>query len=345
MKIDRSQMEHKLYGLPEQITEAKVIFDQADIRLDAKIERVMVAGMGGSAIAGDILRTVAMRDWDVPVEVVRSYHLPHSVDQHTLLIVASYSGNTEETLSAFHEGEGRNAKIFCISSGGELMERARQRSIQCVQIPKGLPPRCAVGYLTVPMLLAVHQFGLDLRQDIDETVAVLASLRDELSSKEGAAAKVARKLKGKLPVVYTSYEYGTVAFRWRTQLNENAKVWVHTNLFPELNHNEIVGLGTPAEISRRCFVVFLRDRNEFSQIRKRIELTKKIISPLVSGTEDVWSAGTSSLAKTFSLIYFGDWVSFHLAMELRVDPTPIERIDYLKSQLALGKRNENSTLR
>lgn len=347
LQIDKSGMQEKLFGLPEQMVEAAELAEQVDIRTEGEIRNVVVAGMGGSAIAGDILKAVLWHRWSIPVEVVRYYSLPHFVNQHTLLMVISYSGNTEETLSCFYEAEKTGARIFCVSSGGELAESARKRSIPIVQIPEGFPPRCAVGYLTVPVLLALKGFGVDLRADIDETVTALKELRSELSpgAKNNPAERIAQRLLNRVPVIYSSYEYGVVCFRWRTQLNENSKVWTHTNLLPELDHNEIVGIGVPDELCSACFIVFLRDPDELSQIKRRMELTREIISPFVSGTVDVWARGESTLARLFSLIYYGDWVSFHLAMERGVDPTPIERIDYLKSQLSAGPRNETSKLR
>ncbi len=347
MQMDRSKMEEKLFGLPEQILEAIGIAEQADISIEGEIRNIVVAGMGGSAIAGDILKAALWHRWSIPVEVVRYYSLPHFVNRYTLLIVISYSGNTEETLSCFYRGEKTGARILCISSGGELAEIAEKRSIPLVRIPKGFPPRCAVGYLSVPILLALKGLGLDLRPDVDETVSILEELRSGLTpeAKNNLARKIARDLVDRIPVVYSSFEYGMVCFRWRTQLNENSKVWVHTNLLPELNHNEIVGMGVPPEPCKRCFVVFLRDPDELVEIKRRVELTKKIMLPLVSGTADVWARGRSTLAKLFSLIYYGDWISFHLAMERGVDPTPIERIDYLKSQLSLSPRNETSKSR
>ncbi len=337
--MDKSGMEKKLYGLPEQIAEAIELVEQPYVKGNGEIRNIVIAGMGGSALAGDILKTVFWHRWSTPVEVVRYYSLPHFVDEHTLLIVVSYSGNTEETLSCFSEAEKTGARVLCISSGGELTELAREKLIPLIRIPGGFPPRCAIGYLTIPMLLAMKQLGIDLRQDIDETISTLKTLRSELAFgvADNAAKKIAQSLVGRVPVVYSSYEYRVVPFRWRTQLNENSKVWTHTNLLPELNHNEIVGMGVPAEICSKCFVVFLRDSEELSEIKRRVELTKEIISPLVSGTADVWSRGRSTLTKLFSLIYFGDWVSFHLAMERDVDPTPVERIDYLKRQLSLGR--------
>lgn len=347
IEIDKSGMEQKIFGLPEQILEALELSEQTTLKIDGEIRNIVVAGMGGSAIAGDILKAVLWRSWPIPVEVVRYYHLPHFVDSNTLLIVVSYSGNTEETLSCFNEGNKKTANIFCITSGGELGEIAGKKSIPSIQIPEGFPPRCAIGYLVVPMLLALKGLGVDLREDIEEAAGILKNLRTQFSSgeKENPTKRIAQSLLDKLPVIYSSYEYGAVCFRWRTQLNENAKVWAHTNLLPELNHNEIVGVGTPAELSEKCFVVFLRDPDEMLEIRRRVEITKQMISNLVSDTTEVWASGQSTLAKLFSLIYYGDWVSFHLAMERGVDPTPIERIDYLKSQLSRSSRNETSKFR
>lgn len=334
--MDRSNMEEKIYGLPEQILAAVELTERTGVEIRGEIRNVVIAGMGGSAMAGDVMKAAIRPTGSIPVEVVRYYSLPQFVDQHTLLIIISYSGTTEETLSCFSEGQKTGARLLCISSGGKLAEMATQKSVPLIRIPGGFPPRSAIGYLTVPVLMTIKCLDVNLSEDINETVSILKEMRAELSPNvsDNTAEQLSRNLLDRIPVIYSSYDYGVVSFRWRTQLNENSEVWVHTNLLPELDHNEIVGIGTPPDLCSRCFVVFLRDPDELGQMKRRAEVTREIISPHVSGTADVWARGRSTLAKLFSLIYYGDWVSFHLAMARGVDPTPVTRIDYLKSQLS-----------
>ena len=340
--MDRSNMKEKIYGLPEQMVAAVELTERAGVAIEGEIRNVVVAGMGGSAMAGDVMKAAVRPSGTVPIEAVRYYSLPQFVDQHTLLIIISYSGNTEETLSCFKEGEKTGARLLCISSGGRLAEMAHQNSVPLIRIPEGYPPRSAIGYLTVPLLMTMKHLDIDLSGDIDETVRILKEMRAELSPGAGdnTAEELARSLVDRIPVVYSAYDYGVVAFRWRTQLNENSEVWVHTNLLPELDHNEIVGIGSPADLCSRCSVLFLRDPDESRQMKRRVEVTKEIISPLVADTADVWARGRSTLAKLFSLIYYGDWVSFHLAMARGVDPTPVARIDYLKNQLSTSETSK-----
>lgn len=333
--FDKSGMVDIILNLPQSIRETKKITEKIEIKTNFEVDNIVITGMGGSAIGGDILRATLSK---VPIFVNRYYSLPEFVDSKTLLFVISYSGNTEETLASYEDGKKRNANIFCISSGGKLSEFAQKDRLPLVKIPGGMQPRCAIGYLSTPLFIILKKLGIvDLDRDLEDTVNLLKEMRKELSPnreiEKNEAKKIASKLFGKFPLIYTSYPLDFVANRWRTQLNENSEVLAHINILPELDHNEIVGIGTPVEVSKLCEVILLRDRYDLDRIQKRYEITKEIILPFVSGITEVWSKGRTVFSKLFSLIYLGDWVSFYLAILNKKDPTEIKRINYLKERL------------
>jgi glucose/mannose-6-phosphate isomerase len=284
--------------------------------------------MGGSAISGDLLIGCMGDEITVPVIVNRGYEIPGFVDNRSLVFITSYSGNTEETLSIYEQAVSRTDNILCITSGGKL-EALKPRHI--FRIPDGYQPRCAIGWLFAPMVTALHQLGVigDKSKELKESVDILSSLSGEFGLDGSSPFRLAEKLVQKLPVIYSDSRFLSVARRWVTQLNENSKQFAHFNAFSELNHNEIVGFGEPETDS---VIVILRDRSYSARINLRIELTKELLQPH-AGVEEIESHGNSMLARFFSLIYFGDWVSYWLAEMKGIDPTPVKRIDWLKGQL------------
>jgi glucose/mannose-6-phosphate isomerase len=297
--------------------------------------------MGGSAIGGDLLRTLAEPTAPVPVQVVRGYALPGWVDARTLVVASSYSGGTEETLSAFEEARARGAVRVVVASGGELLVRAEGEGLHRVAIPGGLQPRAALGYSLGVLLRLGRALGLLPLPDeaFEEAAGAAARRAQAYASGEGNAARdLAEKLHGRLPVVYSGTGLlEAVNLRWRTQLNENAKVLAFGNLFPELDHNEIVGMeATPEEILGRVAVVALRDRDDHPQVRRRFAVTREIVENRVALWHEVEAEGESRLGRMLSLVQLGDWVSYWLAMAQGVDPTPVESIQRLKATLAEG---------
>ncbi len=324
-----------LTSFPLQCEEAIEIGEKADVGDLSACEAIVVAGMGGSAMGGDLLKACLSDELKAPIWVNRDYSLPGWVGKANLLFVSSYSGNTEETLSAYEEGKRRGVVIVSVTSGGKLERLSKEDGYPLVKIPPGLPPRCALGYLSIPMLVMLSRAGVagDKGQELREAIKILKDMQSELARLHNSASELARKLLGRLPIVYCSERLGVVARRWRTQLNENSKTFVHTNLLPELNHNEIVGWGQSKALLGDAELIFLRDRKEHPQISKRFEITGEILAPLASGVSEVWARGECLLSRLFSLVYFGDYLSYYLALLLGVDPTPIETIDYFKKRL------------
>lgn len=293
------------------------------------LSNIVICGMGGSAISGDLLAGYLQDEIKVPIFVNREYELPRFVDENSLVFISSYSGNTEETLSAYEKAIKRTKKILCITSGGKLQTLNPQFIFK---IPTGYQPRCALGWLFVPMLIALHKLDIisDKSAELEESITLLLKLSQEFSLDKSSPYKVAEKLIGKLPIIYSDLRFVAVAKRWVAQLNENSKQLAHYNAFAELNHNEIVGFGEP---KINTFLIILKDKSYNPRINLRIELTKQMFSTYTE-IQEIESCGNSLLARFFYLIYFGDWVSYWLAILKGIDPTPIERIDWLKKELA-----------
>ncbi len=340
---DPGGMLRSIEELPEQCRAAVQLAHEAPLPGGLTLQQVMVLGMGGSAIGGDLLRALVADRCPVPIQVNREYSVPASVGAGTLVIAASYSGNTEETLQAADEAASRGAFVIAITTGGLLAQRAQAAGWPLLRIPGGLQPRAALGYAFLPLVVLCQRLGLipDVSADLEESIAVLSAQRQRLGGEvptaQNPAKQLALQLYGKLPLIYGSGGWrGVAAYRWKTQINENAKAPAVWNTFPELNHNETVGWEVPEAVTRQFQVVVLRDQEDPAPIRRRIEVTSQIMAPHVAGISEVWAEGRSPLARLLSLIYPGDFASCYLAYLYGVDPSPVRVIDYLKSQLRQG---------
>jgi glucose/mannose-6-phosphate isomerase len=304
------------------------------------IQNVVVTGLGGSAVGGDLLRVLVEDNGEVPLVVNRDYQMPAFVNDRTFVIAASYSGNTEETLSAFEDAQDRGALLACVTSGGELAQRAAHYGTPVAFIPRGQPPRSAMGYLFIPMLMAAHKVGVIRRDptgDLQNAIALLEKAREQWNAdvpfEKNPAKQLAAKLYGKLPIVYGSQAYSTVvAFRWKTQLNENTKIHAYSNGYPEMNHNEILGWVLAKQQVPNLAVVLLRDQMERPKIVARVETTRRLFAR-AADVHEVFAEGQSLLARMLHAIYLGDWVSCYLALLYGVNPTDISYINLLKAVL------------
>jgi glucose/mannose-6-phosphate isomerase len=339
-RYDKSGMRGLLAAFPLQAAEAVAIAKRAALPAAGKgIENIVVTGLGGSAIAGDLLRSYLAPELSVPFVVNRHYVLPEFVGPRSLVIVSSYSGDTEETIAAHLDARKRKARVLCISTNGETARLARKFGHPIITIPKGLPPRAALGYSIFPMLIALVKMKIirPREKDLRETLALLARSGRRFTSPDpgrNRALQIAQKLYGKLPVIYSAADrFDAVGLRWRGQLAENAKVLAFGNVLPEMNHNELVGWRVLRRQMNEMAVLFLLDRQDHKRIRIRMDITKSIVSEFASSVTEIESEGNSLLARMFSLIYLGDWVSFYLAMLNGIDPTPVKIIDYLKWEL------------
>lgn len=326
---------------PLQVEEALRIGASAPISLRSNgVRSIVLTGMGGSAIAGDLLRSYLAEELQIPFVVNRSYGLPGFVDRDSLVIVSSYSGNTEETMASYRDAIRRKAPVLCSTTGGEAEGLALKHGHACIKVPPGLQPRAALGYSFFPLLLALCRMGFikPRPEDIGETVVALRKkslIYADLKNPENHALKMAKRLRGKLPVIYSASDrLDAVNVRWRGQISENAKHLAFGHVLPEMNHNEIVGWKVDRELMKKMAVVFLRDVGTYPRVRVREEITKGILQKKASMVLEAWSEGTSLLARIFSLVYAGDWVSYYLAILINEDPTPVRVIDYLKGELA-----------
>lgn len=329
---------------PKQVEEAVRIGKAAKIKLNVKgIQNIVLTGLGGSAIGGDLLRSYLADDLAIPFLVNRNYLLPHCVGKNTLVIVSSYSGNTEETISAHKDAIKRKAKVLCISTGGATSAMAKKYKQPWIQIPPGLSPRAALGYSFFPLLIALAKLGFikSKEKEIQETIRLLkvkASLYSNPESPENAPLKLAEQLKGKLPVIYSPAEHlDAINLRWRGQIAENAKQLSSGHVLPEMNHNELVGWKVLTDLMKQMHVIFLKDSGTHRRVAIRESITKQVLSQYAGMISEVSSEGKSLLARMFSLIHFGDWVTLYLAILNNEDPEPVAVIDYLKGELGKVK--------
>ncbi len=329
-----SQMMDFIIGLPDQIG---IGYNRGKkINISGKISHYVVGGMGGSAIGGDLLKSYLFMLSKIPVDVIRGYYLPSYISDESVVVCSSYSGNTEETISLYEYAKKKKAHLIVITSGGKLEEMTKEDNVPCVIIPKGLPPRCAVGYSLFVQVGIAESLGLiSSQENIVEKIA--QSLKDYANrvneSSETLPMELAKKLKNKLPIIYADELIGSVAKRWVTQINENSKQLAHYHLFPEMNHNEIVGWENPEIIIKNGVVINLRHSREHSQVSRRFDIVNGILKEKGIEIVDIRFKADEFLEEMMGLLYIGDFLSYYLALENGVDPTPVDIITRLKNEL------------
>jgi len=340
--VDTENMLDVLVNFHNQIKDAVEIAGAIDVSSVNKegIKNIVINGLGGSAIGGDLVRSYTSNEIKIPVYINRNYFLPSFVDSNTLIIISSYSGNTEETVSAYNDAIKKSCKIICISSDGTVEKIAGKNQHLLVKIPSGLQPRCALGYSFFTLLITLFKLGLikDKTEDISEVITLLekkSKVYIKHESENNVAIKIAKSLKGNLPIIYSSVDIlDVVNLRWRGQISENAKILAYGNLYPEMNHNELVGWKLNNDILKNTVVIFLKDEDDYEKIKLRMEITTEIMEKYATEIINLNGEGTCRLARIFDLIYLGDWVSYYLAIINKINPTPVEAINYLKNKLA-----------
>lgn len=342
-KQDKSGMASVIASFPDQCLDAYKIGLLAKIpaAYRKKYKNIICTGMGGSAIGADMARSYIAEESPIPVFINRNYGLPSFVDKDTLVIVSSYSGNTEETIAAFNDAYSKSARIVLITTGGKLGDLARHRSIPVIRIPSGIQPRAAIGYSSLTLLVTLSRLGIirDKAKEINEAIKCLAdlgrtSLRPNVFGAKNIAKNIAKSIYLKIPVIYSSTDHmDAVCTRWKGQLAENAKTIASGGLFPEMAHNEIVGWQYPAKALKHLAVIMLRDRGDNPRVAKKMDIVKKEIADLGVKAIEIKSRGKGLLARMFSLMYIGDYVSLYLAVLNDCDPTPVDRITRLKQEM------------
>lgn len=317
--------------LPNHILEAISIFKGTEVSEKHNISNVVIAGLGGSGIGGTIAAELSSRQSSVPVVVNKGYHMPAFVNEQTLVIACSYSGNTEETLMAYGEARERGAQISVITSGGTLLKNAQAHDYNHFVIPGGNPPRSMLGYSLSILLLMLDVYGVTSSHAEAKLKTSARLLLDEQGSIKINARALAEKTFNNIPVVYACAGFTGVATRWRQQFNENAKLPGWDAEIPEMNHNELVGWsgGTDAYA-----VYFLRSTDDFWRNQKRIDIVRDLIQKRVPQVYEVWTQGASAIEQVFYFIHLGDWISYYLSEKRGVDIMSIDDIDYLKDALS-----------
>ena len=322
--IDKEDMYGVLKNFPKQMQEAAKL--GKDVKITDKIDNIIITGMGGSALPGEILKSF-FYSTSIPIFVNKGYTLPEFTNMRSLVFVISYSGNTEETIYAYRNALRKGARIVAISSGGKLEELSTKQRQIFIKVPSGIQPRSGYAYLFFPILNVLMNSKIigDVSHEIEMTMNILKKPIFEERAKE-----IARKLEGKIPLIYSSDRMFAVAYKWKINFNENSKVHAFCNMFPELNHNEMVGYTT---IEGDYHVILVKDEDDRMRVKKRFEITKDIIKKKGIPVTEIMLKGSSTLTKIFSAIYIGDWASYYLALKYKVDPTPVKAVEDFKKRL------------
>ncbi|HEV3228631.1 MAG TPA: bifunctional phosphoglucose/phosphomannose isomerase [Solirubrobacteraceae bacterium] len=337
-RVDSSGQLDDALSLPEHLRDALWRVDSAGLTPQDSPGGLVVAGMGGSAVGGALALAALGDHASRPIFAARAYGLPPWTTPDTTVLCASYSGDTEETLACFEAAGALGARRIVVTTGGRLAELARADGVPVIPLPGGFQPRAAVGYLTVAALEVAALCGVGPRMATEIDVA--ASHTEQLVAEwgpegpeDGLAKTLARGLADSVPVIAGAGLTAPLAYRWKTQLNENAKLPAFCHELPELDHNEIVGWGSAPRLGRFS-AVFLDDCDVHPRIKQRIELTEQLIAPLAAATFRVQSRGETTMERVISLVLLGDLVSIYLAVLAGVDPGPVQVIEDLRRELA-----------
>ena len=307
------------------------------------IDSIVVLGMGGSGVSGDVIASVVEPRLPFPLRTIKTYGpLPEWVGRNTLVFAVSYSGSTEETIAALEEAIGRGARIVTVSSGGPLAELARKNGLAHVAVPSGLQPRASLGYLTMPILGVLVQIGLvpEPRGDIEDAVEMLRELGDlchrKVPSAENPAKDLARRMFGRVPVIYGGSGPGaTAAYRFKCDINEYGKSPAFWHALPEMDHNEIVGWNVLSDLTKDRFVlILLRTSDDHERVDLRFEITRSLVGDEFAEVVEVPAKGTTAMARLFSLIMLTQLAAIYLGLAYGVDPGPVDVIQRLKAELS-----------
>ncbi len=326
--IDKQEMGSILKKFPDMINE--VLEFGEDVTFPKEfIENVAICGMGGSGFTGDLL-SVYLQDLPLKIFVIKDYNLPEFIQRKSLVFAVSYSGNTEETISAYRSAVRRSCKVIAISSGGKLEELSKMNKTPHIKIPGGIQPRLSLPYLLIPILNILNYSGLIEDQDkiIKKTISELKAAAEKI---ERGAKELAPKLKGKIPIIYSSQRMFCIAEKWKTDINENAKTHAFFNVFPEFNHNEICGYENQTIDSH---VIIISDKEDYLKIKDRIKVFKKLINQYKVTVTEIGIVGDNFLTRLFFGVWMGLYVSYYLALEYGRDPSPVKIIEKFKKELS-----------
>ena len=324
-------MKELIASFPEQLEEAVNIFKSAQLKpLKNKTSNILISGLGGSGIGGSIIAEIAQASVKIPILIVKDYSFPAWVNENTLVIISSYSGNTEETLQVMESAIAANAMIICITSGGKVLELAKENDFNYIQIPGGNPPRACLGYSFTQLcgILDFYGFSSGFITSVENGMRLLKTERNSIIREAEALAK---SIAFSTPVIYTSSGFEGIAIRFRQQLNENAKMLCWHHVVPEMNHNELVGW---VDKSPKIAALFLRNDNDYYRTAKRMDICREIISQIAGKTIEINSKGADTIEQMLYWIHLGDWISWFVSVERNVDAMEINVINRLKGELA-----------
>jgi len=325
-------MKYLIASFAEQLKEAMEIGEASQItNHKSQITTVLISGLGGSGIGGTIVSQLVENECKIPVLTNKTYFIPAFVNQNTLVIICSYSGNTEETVNCLKEAIKKNAKIVCITSGGKIGEMAKKNNLDCIVIPGGMPPRACLGYPFSGLFYVLNKLEIINSDFKEKLIAAIALIEVEEKKIIPKAIKVAGELLDKIPVIYSDASVEGVAIRFRQQLNENSKILCWHHALPEMNHNELVGWKDKNE---KLAVVVLRNKSDYQRNKERIIFTEKTVNEFTSNIIEIHSKGESNIENAIYLIHFCDWISFFLAQLRGVDAREVNIINKLKAELA-----------
>lgn len=342
--IDKSGMGRLIHDLPAQCRRAWESASQFKPPSDySSVDKVVILGMGGSAIGGDLLKAAAGPLAKPQLYVHRDYNLPEFVDSNTLVIASSYSGNTEETLSGFKQALGSDCRKLVFSTGGKLTALAHEHDVPVFVIDHVSPPRAALGYSLMPLLAVMQNLGFlsGKSAEVESALSAIQKLNEKWQKNTpqagNAAKQLALALYGKIPVIYSAGILTDVGRRWKTQINENSKAWAFFEVLPELNHNAVLGYSFPGGSKDSLYVVFLRCPSLHPRTLVRYRITGELLERKSIPHQYLDSDGSNPLEHVLGLVLLGDWVSYYLALLYGIDPSPVPEIDLLKQRLAEAK--------
>lgn len=326
-------MDQLIQRFPAQLTEALEIGENAVINPPAEpINKVFVAGMGGSGIGADFVAEFIVNECKVPYLVGKGYDIPSYIDQNTLYIASSYSGNTEETLNSLAQAEQVGCKIVIIASGGKLVQIAKEKNYDCIIVPGDWPsPRACLGFSLVQQLYILYKLNFISKTVINEIKSSIDLIKYDQDEIKNKAETVAKLIHGKIPVIYTTDRMESVAVRLRQQINENSKALCWHHVFPEMNHNELVGW---TEKNDDIAVLFLRNKDDFKRNAIRMDICKDIFTKYTNTIIEIFSKGQTLVERSIYLVHLGDWITWYLSQLRGADAIEVNVINYLKNELA-----------
>lgn len=322
-------------GFTRQLGDALKIGQSLDLeRPGSDIRNIVISGMGGSGIGANLVESLTFGRIPIPITVCKNYNIPQFVSPHTLFIACSYSGNTEETVAALNKALLKRAQVLAISSGGKLLDICKEYNLYYIQLPGGSEsPRAMLAYNLMALLYVLYHTNLIGAAFIKETENAIEFLDRGEKGIQSEAEIIAKKLKGKLPVIYCDSRLYAMALRFQQQLNENAKQMAHINTFPEMNHNELAGWKFPEALMPILQPIFMYSDHDHERVEKRMEICREIFEKKSNPIIDIIGEGASLLEQYFYLIHLTDWISFYLSKENGVDPDINESVIYLKGEL------------